>query len=178
MKGIVNSILVKLGFNKCEEVVVNKNMFEDSIEFRLGGKLIAMVGTVNLKTINHFDIHQQVAYAELELNKIFDFYSNKKFKVSPIRQFPFSKRDYAIMIDNDVDFNSLKEKSLKISGKLLYKIDLFDVYNGKELPKNKKSYGISFYFYNNEKTITDSEINIICNKLEKMFIDSFGAELR
>ena len=178
MKGIVNSILVKLGFNKCEEVVVNKNMFEDSIEFRLGGKLIAMAGTVNLKTINHFDIHQQVAYAELELNKIFDFYSNKKFKVSPIRQFPYSKRDYAIMIDNDVDFNSLKEKSLKISGKLLYKIDLFDVYNGKELPKNKKSYGISFYFYNNEKTITDSEINIICNKLEKMFIDSFGAELR
>ena len=178
VKGIVNSILVKLGFNKCEEVVVNKNMFEDSIEFRLGGKLIAMVATVNHKTKNHFDIHQQVAYAELELNKIFDFYSNKKFKVSPIRQFPFSKRDYAIMIDNDVDFNSLKEKSLKISGKLLYKIDLFDVYNGKELPKNKKSYGISFYFYNNEKTITDSEINIICNKLEKMFIDSFGAELR
>ena len=178
VKGIVNSILVKLGFNKCEEVVVNKNMFEDSIEFRLGGKLIAMAGTVNLKTINHFDIHQQVAYAELDLNKIFDFYSNKKFKVSPIRQFPFSKRDYAIMIDNDVDFNSLKEKSLKISGKLLYKIDLFDVYNGKELPKNKKSYGISFYFYNNEKTITDSEINIICNKLERMFIDSFGAELR
>lgn len=178
IKGIVNSILFKLGFDKCEEVVVNKNMFENSIEFRLGGKLIAMAGIVNLKKINYFDIHQQVAYAELELNKIFDFYSNKKFKVSPIRQLPFSKRDYAIMIDNDVDFNSLKEKSLKISGKLLYKIDLFDVYNGKELPKNKKSYGISFYFYNKEKTVTDSEINIICNKLEKMFIDSFGAELR
>ena len=178
IKGIVNSILFKLGFDKCEEVVVNKNMFENSIEFRLDGKLIAMAGTVNLKKINYFDIHQQVAYAELELNKIFDFYSNKKFKVSPIRQLPFSKRDYAIMIDNDVDFNSLKEKSLKISGKLLYKIDLFDVYNGKELPKNKKSYGISFYFYNKEKTVTDSEINIICNKLEKMFIDSFGAELR
>lgn len=178
IKGIVNSILFKLGFDKCEEVVVNKNMFENSIEFRLGGKLIAMAGTVNLKKINYFDIHQQVAYAELELHKIFDFYSNKKFKVSPIRQLPFSKRDYAIMIDNDVDFNSLKEKSLKISGKLLYKIDLFDVYNGKELPKNKKSYGISFYFYNKEKTVTDSEINIICNKLEKMFIDSFGAELR
>ena len=95
-----------------------------------------------------------------------------------MRQFPFSKRDYAILIDNNIDFNSIKGKSLEISGKLLYKIDLFDVYKGKELPKNKKSYGISFYFYNNEKTITDSEINIICNKLEKMFIDSFGAELR
>ncbi len=178
IKGIVKSILAKLGFDKCEEVVVNKSMFENSIEFRLGRKLIAMAGTVNLKTINHFDIHQQVAYAELELNKIFDFYSSKKFNVSPIRQFPFSKRDYAIMIDNDVDFNSLKEKSIKISGKLLYKVDLFDVYNGNELPKNKKSYGISFYFYNNEKTITDSEINIICDKLEKMFVDSFGAELR
>ena len=178
MKGILNSILFKLGFDKCEKVIVNKNMFENSIEFRLGGKVLASVGTISDKTRNHFDIKQQVVYAELELNKIFDFYSNKKFKVSPVRQFPFSKRDYAILIDNNIDFNSIKGKSLKISGKLLYKIDLFDVYKGKELPKNKKSYGISFYFYNNEKTITDSEINIICNKLEKMFIDSFGAELR
>ena len=82
------------------------------------------------------------------------------------------------MIDNHIDFNSIKEKSFTIDKKLLYKVDLFDVYKGKELTKNKKSYGISFYFYNNERTITDSEINIICNKLEKMFIDSFGAELR
>ena len=153
-------------------------MFEKAIEFRFS-TVIAFAGTINGKTRNHFDIDPRVAYAELlELNKIFDFYSNKKFKVSPIRQFPFSKRDYAIMIDNHINFNSIKEKSFKINRKLLYKIDLFDVYKGKELPKNKKSYGISFYFYNNERTITDSEINIICNKLEKMFIDSFGAELR
>ena len=178
IKGIVNSILIKLGFDKFEEIALNKNVFEKAIEFRLGGKVIASAGTINFKTRNHFDIDQQVAYAELELNKIFDFYSNKKFKVSPIPQFPFSKRDYAIMIDNHIDFNSIKEKSFKIDKKLLYKVDLFDVYKGEELAKNKKSYGISFYFYNNERTITDSEINIICNKLEKMFIDSFGAELR
>ena len=81
------------------------------------------------------------------------------------------------MIDNDVDFNSLKEKSLKISGKLLYKIDLFDVYNGKELPKNKSHMELVF-ISTIMKTITDSEINIICNKLGKMFINSFCAELR
>ena len=178
IKGIVNSILIKLGFDKFEEIAFDKNMFEKAIEFRIGGKVIASAGTINVKTRNHFDIDQQVAYAELELNRIFDFYSGKNFKVSPIPQFPFSKRDYAIMIDNHIDFNSIKEKSFKIDKKLLYKVDLFDVYKGKELTKNKKSYGISFYFYNNERTITDSEINIICNKLEKMFIDTFGAELR
>jgi phenylalanyl-tRNA synthetase beta chain len=178
IKGIVNSLLTKLGFDKCEEIALNKNMFEKALEFRLGGKAIALIGTINVKMRNNFDINHQVAYAELELNKIFEFYANKKFKVSPIPQFPFSKRDYAIMIDDHIDFNSIKEKSFKINRKLLYKIDLFDVYKGKELPKNKKSYGISFYFYNKERTITDSEINIICNKLEKMFIDSFGAELR
>ena len=144
MKGIVNSILVKLGFDKCEEVVVNKNMFEHSIEFRLGGKLIAMVGTINLKTINHFDIDQQVAYAELELNKIFDFYSNKKFKVSPIRQFPFSKRDYAIMIDNDVDFNSLKEKSLKISKNYYIKLISLMFTMGKNYQKTKSHMELVF----------------------------------
>ena len=178
IKGIVNSVLIKLGFDKFEEIALNKNMFEKAIEFRLGGNVIASAGTINIKTRNHFDIDQQVAYAEIELNTIFEFYSSKKFKVSPIPQFPFSKRDYAIMIDNHIDFKSIKEKSFKIDKKLLYKVDLFDVYKGKELAKNKKSYGISFYFYNSERTITDSEINVICNKLEKMFIDSFGAELR
>ncbi len=178
IKGIVNSILIKLGFDKFEEIVLNKNMFEKAIQFRLGGNLIASAGTINIKTRNHFDIDQEVAYAEIELNTIFDFYSSKKFRVSPVPQFPFSKRDYAIMIDNHIDFKSIKEKSFKIDKKLLYKVDLFDVYKGKELAKNKKSYGISFYFYNAERTITDSEINVICNKLEKMFIDSFGAELR
>ena len=178
IKGIVNSILIKLGFDKFEEIVLNKNMFEKAIQFRLGGNLIASAGTINIKTRNHFDIDQEVAYAEIELNTIFDFYSSKKFRVSPVPQFPFSKRDYAIMIDNHIDFKSIKEKSFKIDKKLLYKVDLFDVYKGKELAKNKKSYGISFYFYNSERTITDSEINVICNKLEKMFIDSFGAELR
>jgi len=178
IKGIVNSLLTKLGFDKCEEIALNKNMFEKALEFRLGGKAIALTGTIDAKMRNNFDIDHQVAYAELDLNKIFEFYANKKFKVSSIPQFPFSKRDYAIMIDNHINFNSIKEKSFKINRKLLYKIDLFDVYKGKELPKNKKSYGISFYFYNKEKTITDSEINIVCDELEKMFINSFGAELR
>ena len=119
-------------------------MFEKAIEFRLGGNVIASAGTINIKTRNHFDIDHQVAYAEIELNTIFDFYSSKKFKVSPIPQFPFSKRDYAIMIDNHIDFKSIKEKSFKIDKKLLYKVDLFDVYKGKELAKNKKLTGLVF----------------------------------
>ena len=178
IKGIVRSILVKLGLDKYEEIVSNRSIFEKVIDFRIGGKVIASAGTINSKIRNHFEIDEEVACAELDLNNISAFYLNKKFKVTPIPQFPFSKRDYAILIDNKIDFNSIKEKCFKINRKLLFKIDLFDVYNGKELPKNKKSYGISFYFYNKEKTITDSEINIVCNKLEKMFKNSFGAELR
>ena len=178
IKGIVNSILIKLGLDKYQEIAYRRSMFEKAIEFRIDGKMVASAGTINNKTSNHFDIDEEVAYAELDLSHISAFYSNKKFKVAPIPQFPFSKRDYAILIDNKIDFNSIKEKCFKINRKLLFKIDLFDVYNGKELPTNKKSYGISFYFYNKEKTVTDSEINIVCKELEKMFVNSFGAELR
>ena len=178
IKGIVNAILIKLGIDKCEEIVSNKSIFEKSIEFRIEGDVLASVGIINRTTRNHFDIESDVAYAELSLNNISYYYSNKKFKVSPIPKYPFSKRDYAILIDNHVDFSSIKQKCLKINSKLLYKVDLFDVYKGRGLPKNKKSYGISFYFYNKEKTITDSEINSVCNKIEKIFINNFGAELR
>ncbi|MAW08769.1 MAG: phenylalanine--tRNA ligase subunit beta [Flavobacteriaceae bacterium] len=178
IKGIVNSILIKLGLEKYEEIESQRSMFEKVIEFRIGGKVIASVGNINSKISNYFDIDEEVGYAELDLNHMFAFYSNKKFKLSPVPQFPFSKRDYAILIDNKIDFNSIKEECFKINRKLLFKIDLFDVYNGEELPKNKKSYGISFYFYNKEKTVTDSEINIVCKDIEKLFINNFGAELR
>ena len=157
---------------------VNEIFFVDGAETALTRDQKETLSSAAAHFIECFDIDDEVAYAELDLNHISALYSNKKFKVAPIPQFPFSKRDYAILIDNKIGFNSIKEKCFKINRKLLFKIDLFDVYNGKELPKNKKSYGISFYFYNKEKTITDSEINIVCDELEKMFINSFGAELR
>ena len=67
-------------------------MFEKAIEFRINGRVIAFAGTINGKTRNQFDIDPQVAYAEIELNKIFDFYSNKKFKVSQFLNSRFLKR--------------------------------------------------------------------------------------
>ena len=65
IKGIVNSILIKLGFDKCAEISLNKNMFEKAIEFRLAGTVIGFAGSINAETRSHFDIDQRVGYAEL-----------------------------------------------------------------------------------------------------------------
>jgi phenylalanyl-tRNA synthetase beta chain len=104
--------------------------------------------------------------------------SKRKILVEEISKFPTSRRDFALLIDSDVNFADLEEASYKTDRKLLKKVSLFDVYEGKNLPKGKKSYGMSFYFGDANKTLTDKNIDRIMQKLQKEFENNFGASLR
>ena len=57
-------------------------------------------------------------------------------------------------------------------------VSLFDVYEGKNLPAGKKSYALSFYLQDTERTMSDKQIDAIMSKIRKSLEDGFGAELR
>ncbi|MDB4066992.1 phenylalanine--tRNA ligase subunit beta, partial [Flavobacteriaceae bacterium] len=82
------------------------------------------------------------------------------------------------LIDRDIRFADLEAAAYKTDRKLLESVSLFDVYEGKNLPEGKKSYGMSFYFCDPNKTLTDKNIDRIMQKLQKEFEDNFGASLR
>jgi phenylalanyl-tRNA synthetase beta chain len=77
-----------------------------------------------------------------------------------------------------VNFDELETAAFKTDRKLLKSVSLFDVYEGKNLPEGKKSYGLSFYFGDPNKTLTDKNIDRIMQKLQKEFEQNFGAVLR
>ena len=81
----------------------------------------------------------------------------------PISKFPEVNRDLSILIDDELKFEKIHKSIKQINQKLIKEITLFDVYEGKNLPKNKKSYGISFKIQNDEKTLSDNEIEEIMN---------------
>ena len=82
------------------------------------------------------------------------------------------------MLDTSVQFDSIREISFKAEKSILSSVELFDVYQGKNLPKGKKSYGVSFYFQDPRKTLTDKYVDKVMGKLQKQFETKLGAQLR
>jgi len=98
--------------------------------------------------------------------------------VNEIPKYPEVTRDLSMLLDENIDFESIYRSCIKIDKKLIKEVSLFDVYQGDKLPTNKKSYGISLNISSNEKTLSDKEIDNLMNKIIKSLQLNFGAELR
>jgi phenylalanyl-tRNA synthetase beta chain len=88
------------------------------------------------------------------------------------------KRDFALLLDENVSFEDLQKVALNTDKKILKEVRLFDVYEGKSLDKGKKSYGLSFTFQDKKKTLTDKQVNKVMKELKKNFEREFDSQLR
>ena len=104
--------------------------------------------------------------------------SKGNFKFVDIPKFNKIRRDLALLVDKNVYYADLYASARKNKSKFLKNINLFDVYEGKNLPEGKKSYAMSFELLNEEKTLEDKEITEVMNSLIKNFQKEFNAELR
>ena len=128
--------------------------------------------------LRQFDINQEVLYAELDFSFIADITKSSGILYQEIPKFPLVRRDFALQLDNSVTFNKLKKIAFKTEKNILNSIELFDVYEGDKLPRGKKSYGVSFYFQDPKKTLTDKHVDKIMGKLQNQFEKELGAKLR
>ena len=135
-------------------------------------------GFIKKQLLKAFDIDQEVLYAEIDFNALADIAKNNDVKFKEIPKFPNSKRDFALLLDTSVQFDSVKKIAFKTEKNILSIVELFDVYEGDKLPKGKKSYGVSFYFQDPKKTLTDKYVDKIMGKLQQQFESQLGAQLR
>ena len=102
--------------------------------------------------------------------------NNMKFK--PITAFPNVRRDLALLLDNTTNYVDIERVALKTEPKLIHAVNVFDVYQGDKIAPGKKSYAISFILQDEEKTLTDQDIDKVMTKLIKQFEKEIGAILR
>ena len=178
LKGAVQTLLASLGINGCKEEASERDIFATGLSFKLGKQVVAEVGIVHPSIQKAFAVEQEVVYAELDFERLYNLAFKKDIKVQPIPKFPSSRRDFALLVDENVSFDDLKATAQKVERKILTHINLFDVYEGKNLPAGKKSYGLSFHFSDPNKTLTDKYIDKIMAKLKASFEKDFGASLR
>lgn len=178
IKGIVVSILEKLGINNFKEKTSENKIFNHGQELIINNEIVLEYGQIENSLTNEFSINQNVFYANFYWDSIVKLIILNDTKFKPIPKFPEVKRDFSLLINDNVNFDSILKIARKTDQKFIKDINLFDVYNGEKLPKGKKSYSISFTLQDNTKTLTDSEIDKIMSKLENSFKKEFGAVLR
>jgi len=177
-KGIVSAILERLGINTYTEKGIKNDLFSEGISFDHKKETLVEFGILKKSVAQHFGIEAEVCYADFQWDVILDQIPTENFILQPISKFPKVKRDLALLIDEEVSFDNLKEAALQTEKKLLKEVNLFDVYTGKKLPKGKKSYALSFTLLDDSKTLTDKQIDKIMSKLQNRFEKDFSASLR
>ncbi|WP_395046677.1 phenylalanine--tRNA ligase subunit beta [Flavobacterium sp.] len=176
-KGYVLAILERLGLSKIIASPLNTDVFAEGMVYEMGNSTLVEFGTVKKSILKHFDIKQEVFFADFNWNAIIKQISNN-IKFTEISKYPEVRRDLALLLDNEIEFVQLFDIAKKTEKTLLKNINLFDVYEGKNLPKGKKSYAISFVLQDNAKTLTDSQIDKVMSKLTQNFESELGAVLR
>lgn len=177
LKGYVMMLLAKLGI-KMEEQALSDARFSDAIELVFNGETIARLGKVTPNILKDYDVEQDCFYAEIELERAQALRNQDNFKFVDIPKFNKIRRDLALLIDKNITYAQLYKVARKNPSPFLKAINLFDVYEGKNLPEGKKSYALSFELLNEDKTLEDKEITEVMNALIKAFQNEFSAELR
>lgn len=181
LKAYVLNILRRMGvnINSVTTASSDNNIFSEALEINTqSGKKLAVFGMVSKSLCKLADVDQEVFYADMNWDNILREIRKNKIRYSEIPKFPEVKRDLALLLDKHISFADLEKSAYQTERKLLKKVTLFDVYEGKNLEAGKKSYAISFILQDETKTLTDSQIETIMNKLLKNFETRFGAKLR
>ena len=181
LKAYVLNILRRLGVNM--KRVVFGNLSNDIYSVGLSivttsGRQLGTMGIVKSSVCKKCDIDFEVYYAELSWTLLMKETKNNKVFFTDISKFPAVKRDLALLIDKKVQFAEIESIAYESERKLLKEVALFDVYEGKNLPEGKKSYAVSFYLQDENKTLTDKQIDACMKKIHANLEQKLGAQLR
>ena len=177
LKGFVKVLLEKLGITY-QEKPLTENRFSDALAYEANGRTFVRIGKVSPAMLKDFDIDQDCFYAEIELEYAQELRSENQLKFKDIPKFNKIRRDLALLVDKNISYNDLYQTAKKNPSPFIKNINLFDVYEGKNLSEGKKSYAMSFELLNEEKTLEEKEISEVMNSLIKSFQKEFNAELR
>ena len=181
LKAYVINVLNRIGlpmgavvFKESENNIFSKGI---TVENR-GGKVLVEMGVVARNLQKKFDIDNEVYFADLYWNQLTKAVRKQKVGFKEISKYPAVSRDLALLLDKSVEFASIEQIAYNAERKLLKKVELFDVYEGKNLPEGKKSYAVNFILQDEQKTLNDKAIDAVMQKIIQNLKKQLNAELR
>ena len=181
LKAYVENIFARLGLSMRNLVVgaLTDDVFATALSVQTrGGKRLASFGVVTKKIQKAFDIDNEVYYADLNWKELMKAIKSCKVNFTELTKFPAVKRDLALLLDKKVQFAEIEKIAFDTEKKLLKSVELFDVYEGKNLEAGKKSYAVSFTLQDENATLNDKQIDKIMQKLIANLQNKLDAKLR
>lgn len=181
LKAYFENILRRSGVNVSQLIIndYSDDLFSEALAvYNPKGEKIAVYGIIHPKICKKTDIDQEVFYADINWSLLIKEVANVRVQYSEISKFPEVKRDLALLLDKTVKFADIEKIAFETERKILKKVNLFDVYEGKNIEAGKKSYAVSFILQDETKTLTDNQIDGIMKKLLSNFESKLGAKLR
>jgi len=179
MKSVVEAVLNKLGMFKRPVVAALLNdVFEDGYNIAIAKKSIVDFGWIRKDILDEFGIKNEVYYASFDWDVVVDLSIMNKITAKPLPKTQFVRRDFSLLLNKSVKFAEIQELAKSVERNILKEVGLFDVYEGKNLAQNKKSYAINFIFQDEEKTLKDAQVDAIMNNIRTKLEEDLDAELR
>lgn len=180
LKAYVENILLRLGLaqGQYEYEQVSNDIYSVALIIKTRSRVLGSLGIVAKKLLKQTDINTEVYFAELNWDALMKETKKHKVTFAEISKYPQVKRDLALLLDKNILFEQIEKIAYKSEKKLLKEVNLFDVYEGKNLPEGKKSYAVNFVIQDDEKTLTDKQIDAIMQKIQKALEQELNAQLR
>jgi len=178
IKGVIEKITVLSGLTVNEFSLTESEKLTNALAVKIKNEPVAVIGEVNKVTVDKFDCKQHVFYADINWDKLMQLNKKNAISFKEIPKFPAVQRDLAIVVDKSITYQQIEKITSSVKLNKLKNVSLFDVFESEKLGADKKSMAVSFTFLDEEKTMTDSEIDAMMNKIIGAYERELNAEIR
>ncbi len=176
--GPVQALFETMGIPFKTKAFEGDAFISEGLSFLVRNKPVGRGGMVSAKALKSYGIKKDVWIAEIDFDTCFSVMRHANNTVEALPKFPSVRRDLSLLVDSGVTFKEIEKIGNAKGGRLVKEIGLFDVYEGKNLPKGKKSYAVSFLMQDADKTLNDKQIDRVMKNIQSELETSLGASLR
>ncbi len=177
-KAVVEKIMQLLGIKISGYAVVEDEKLEHAVSVSIKNNSVATIGSVNKKALAQFDIKQPVFYVDINWDAVLVLHKKQQIRYTEISKFPLVNRDLAIVVDKGIAYEQVEKATTAAKVGKLQSVNLFDIFENEKLGANKKSMAVNFTFLDEEKTMTDKDIDAMMAKIIASYEKELNAEIR
>jgi phenylalanyl-tRNA synthetase beta chain len=179
IKGYASGIVERLGLLGLSSYQpLKKSILQDGLSISVTNKKVGEIGWISKPMAKYFGVKQSVFVVDFDWDALVELLKMNKVKFKELPKTFAVRRDFSLLLNEQTTFGEIEHLAHQTEKKLLRNINLFDVYEGKNLPEGKKSYAVSFTFQDDEQTLKDEQIDQTMQRIREKLEKELGAELR
>jgi len=179
LKKEVYALLERFGIAAlCNENQNKSSIYHQGTDICIENELVVSYGQIVGQIQNAFDLKQEVFYAQFNWTLLNQIAAQQQIKFKEVPKSFAVRRDLSLLVDQSLNYSDLVASARKAETKLLQDIQLFDVYEGKNLPENKKSYALAFYLQDKQQTLGEQQIEKAMQRILNALQKDCQVELR